>query len=98
MSFQSPPVEGYEVLLREVNWVNAVPDTDPHYWTVADIKLYGRSIDADMLKIRDGAWWPMSGWHLRGRMGWRRTREEALDVGKALIEEHREHCYALVGE
>ncbi len=76
--FFSAP-DAYEIVLHEFDWPTAREDEDPHYWTVSDIRLGGRSVRPD---------WGQYGWP---RVQWFRSRDEALEFGASLCEWHRDH-------
>lgn len=89
-ALESPAREGYEVLLREFDWANAPADSDPHYWVVTDIRLNSRSLFDDFRSLSPyppGFSWETWG----GFLQWSRTRDQALQVAEAMIEDHRSH-------
>jgi len=82
MTFTSPPVEAYEILLKSNQEVSP-------WWAIADLKMYGRSLEDDFQRMY-GHYGYM---HVFDEPY--TTREAALEKAEKLIQEHREHCYSL---
>lgn len=90
--YEQPAKTQYHVTLREFDWVNAKEGDDPHYWTVADITMGGRSILDDLRKMHPGYGSQYVSFDtVFGHIGWQRSRAHALAYADSVIDYHRQH-------